>query len=309
SDAMEHINQILKKFFGDSFIYLDVSESKDGEIGYVLKRRGNNAKYLSEGEKSILALAYFLVKLEEDGFDKRNGIVIIDDPVDSQDSVFLFRTFGLLKSYLANSKQLIIMTHNYELFNLTRDWFNLKGFKRKANFYLIERSKENDQEIVSLEDLPVLLKEYKSEYQYLFSRLYQHTKEQNKLDAPLVANVARKVIEYFSAFKWACNSNDKLYDLILSRFIADDNELKKSTGEYICKFINEYSHGQEFSRDITASLFEANTIAENVINFIKYADSDHCTELLSLCDDLLGMSDDNLEEPQETDNLIEGATD
>lgn len=279
SEAIEKINEILKEYFGEAHIFLEATTGDKGEIGYIVKRGKNQAKMLSEGEKSILALVYFLIKLNEDGFDKSKGIVVVDDPVDSQDEVFLFRTFGLLKRQTKVSGQLVILTHNYNFFNLTRDWLCEKNMYADSSLLFIKCEKASGLQSIVVEDLPDLLSRYKSEYQYLFSRLYQYSEGTQSLDEPLVANIARKVLEYFSSFKWSCKSTEQFTSIVLSRFVADPNQLKKGTGDFIVKFLHEFSHGQDFSRSVAAPMLEAKPIAQNVLKFIELADKEHFDEL------------------------------
>jgi len=282
SDAEDKINVILKDFFGDSHIYLEATESEDDEVRYILKRRNKDAKHLSEGEESVLALVYFLIKLEEDGCDKENCLIIIDDPVDSQDSIFLFRTAGLVKRKLKKVGQLLVFTHNFEFFNLMRDWF-LSQHKDDSSMYLISYDREAVRQEVKIENLPELLKEYKSEYQYLFCRLYQFANDIKHLDEPLVANIARKVLEYFAGFKWSCKTTEDFTSIVHNRFIANPDQLKNGIGDFIVKFLHEYSHGQDFSRAISASMLEGKPIAQNVLKFIELADKEHYDSIKNLC--------------------------
>jgi wobble nucleotide-excising tRNase len=282
--AIEKINSIAREYFGEGEIYLEIMESANGNNGYVLKRRTKSAKYLCEGEKSILALIYFFVKLEEEGCDKSSCTVIIDDPVDSQDAIFLFRTYGLLKRQLKNAKQLVIFTHNYEFFNLLRDWFISKDQKDQSQLYFISINKANGKQELKIEDLPELLKDYKSEYQYLFSRLYLYANDRKLMDEPFVANTARKVLEYFAGFKWACKTSEEFTSIVLNKFVEGEDQLKRGVGDFIVKFVHEYSHGQDFSRPITAAMLEAKNIAKKTIEFIKLADEEHYGKLEAKCD-------------------------
>lgn len=282
NDAIEKINAILKEFFGAEHIHLEIIETDTKEIEYVLKRKDKFARHLSEGEAGVLALVYFLIKLEEDGCDKENCLIIVDDPVDSQDSIFLFRTAGLLKRQLKNAGQLILLTHNFEFFNLIRDWYLSRQMKDNSALFFISNNKTETPQEVKVENLPELLKEYKSEYQYLFSRLYRFSKNLEKLDEPLVANLARKVLEYFAGFKWACKTTESFAEIVNNRFVADKNELKKGTGDFVIKFLHEYSHGQDFSRPISASMLESKEIAKNVLEFIRLSDDDHYDRLEKL---------------------------
>jgi wobble nucleotide-excising tRNase len=283
--AAEKINIIAKEYFGEGQIYLEHNEPEGETKGYILKRRDKPAKYLSEGEKSALALIYFFIKLEEEGSEKSSCIVVIDDPVDSQDARFLFQTYGLLKRQLENVKQLIIFTHNYEFFNLLRDWLIGKRRVGDSQLYLISINNVRATRELVVENLPELLKRFKSEYQYLFSLLYLYANGKRDLEEPLVANIARKVLEYFAGFKWACKTEEEFTSTVLTRYV-DRNVFEKGIGDFIVKFVNEYSHGQEFSRPISASMFEAKKIAENTLQFIKNVDKEHFGKLAKNCDEI-----------------------
>lgn len=280
--AVDKINILLAEFFGESQLYLEPLELAGSKSGYGLRSRGKTAKRLSEGEKSVLALIYFLVKLDEAGCDKKNCVVVIDDPVDSQDSVFLFQAFGLLTRRLNDVGQAIVFTHSFEFFNLLRDWLAGPSKRDYSQLFMMTMDKTATRR-VTVADLPRLLKDHKSEYQYLFSRLHQHVNGGPKLEDPLVANVARKVLEYFSGFKWSCRTTEQFTNIVLSRFVRDQNQLRSGTGDFIVKFLHEHSHGQDFGRSIAASTFEAEAVAKNVLTFIREADKEHFDDLAGMC--------------------------
>jgi len=66
---------------------------------------------LSEGDKSTIALAFFLSKLDIDG-STGNKIVVFDDPLSSFDRNRRLYTVQLLRDLLPNVKQLIVLSHN-----------------------------------------------------------------------------------------------------------------------------------------------------------------------------------------------------
>lgn len=116
------VNQYLKSYFGRTDISLKVTP----EDTFELYRGGKSAKNLSEGEKTAISFAYFITKVEEKGSDTSKSIVYVDDPVSSLDSNHLFSTYSFVKNKLSNAHQLFISTHNYELFNLLKDWLTRK---------------------------------------------------------------------------------------------------------------------------------------------------------------------------------------
>lgn len=66
---------------------------------------------LSAGDKSTLALAFFLAQLDHDP-SKANRIVVFDDPFNSQDRSRRERTAELLKKYGKECAQLLLLSHD-----------------------------------------------------------------------------------------------------------------------------------------------------------------------------------------------------
>ncbi|HEY8657748.1 MAG TPA: AAA family ATPase [Hanamia sp.] len=100
-----------------------VGSSKEPMIKYALHINGNEIwqddniahatfKYsLSEGDKSALALAFFLTKLELDT-NIQDKIIVFDDPVSSFDLNRKSTTINKLLYFGQKAKQLFVLTHN-----------------------------------------------------------------------------------------------------------------------------------------------------------------------------------------------------
>lgn len=283
--AVEDINAVLEDFLGPDEIELEIVEEPEGKdrgssaIGYRLTSRGQPIRHLSDGEKSVVALAYFLVSLRDEDCDLEETIVVLDDPVDSQDGVFLYQTFGLLKRRLYNAGQVFVFTHNYQLFNVVRDWLCSEQFHDESALFRIKMRRGAERRVL-IEDLPRLLKDYKTEYQYLVARLEEFRENPTPEDAPVVPNIARKVVENFAAFKWSCRTSQGLLDIVHSLFIQGEGPHRTEIGEAVVKFVHEYSHGHEFDRPVTTSAMEAVDIADSVLKFIYWADQDHYESLM-----------------------------
>lgn len=203
--AVETINALLKSFLGHGELTL----ATDGE-GYRIQRRGKNAVGpLSEGEKTAVAFCYYLTKLEEDGRRKKDVIAIVDDPISSLDTKALNYAFSLLKRTLTDTSQLIVLTHNIDFMNEAKKWLYWKAYPRDdtkppvASLLFIATSVSPCGTIrsSSIGELPVLLREYDSEYQYLFSLVYLFNEGRADQFAYLMPNAMRKVFEVFLAFK------------------------------------------------------------------------------------------------------------
>lgn len=121
------INQYLQIFAP----YLEIRDFSSGYVGsskepmvkYALHINGNEIKQedspihpsfkysLSEGDKSALALSFFLTKLDLDGAIQ-NKIIVFDDPVSSFDLNRKSATINKLVEFGQRAKQLFVFTHN-----------------------------------------------------------------------------------------------------------------------------------------------------------------------------------------------------
>jgi len=80
--AVERINALLRAYLGHGEIRLEIFEE-----GYRIHRHDAVLTGpLSEGERTAIALCYFLSKLEEEGRGVSEQIIVIDDPVSSLDA-------------------------------------------------------------------------------------------------------------------------------------------------------------------------------------------------------------------------------
>lgn len=90
----------------------------DQEISFLPDQQNSAKSCLSEGDKSTIALAFFLSKLDIDP-NINDKIIIFDDPLSSFDSNRRLYTVQLIKNLLPNIEQIIVLSHNefflYEL--------------------------------------------------------------------------------------------------------------------------------------------------------------------------------------------------
>ena len=104
----ERINEYLKLYFGKGNIIIDITSDKK----YCLRRNGVRATNLSEGEKTAIAFAYFITRLDDRHTELENTVIYLDDPISSLDSNHLYNTFSVIKRKLDKCKQLFISTRN-----------------------------------------------------------------------------------------------------------------------------------------------------------------------------------------------------
>ncbi len=242
--AAEQINQYLEEFFGRKEILLELDGSNKG---YILQRDGEVANNLSEGEKNAIAFSYFIVKTQERGFNVKEAIIVIDDPISSFDSNFIYHCFSLVKSHFKYAEQLIISTHNFEFFNLVKDWFEqkIRNSNKKpipCEYYMIENMIKDDKRCASIVPLEETLRKFKSEFQFLFSRLNKFITEStlDYADFYTVGNIARRFLEMYTNFKIPTTGDLKSKVDQLETSTVSETEKDK-----VYRLIQEFSHGLE----------------------------------------------------------------
>ncbi|MGB9624669.1 MAG: AAA family ATPase [Phycisphaerae bacterium] len=161
----EELNEDLKRYLGHGELQLTIKDT-----GYSITRNGVPANMLSEGEMTAIALLYFLKSLEDRGFDKQNGVVVLDDPVSSLDANAMYLAFSLIRNRTSNVLQLFVLTHNFSFFRQVRNWLHRVS---KSCFYMLECVQSNGQRSAVLRPLDRLLQKYESEYHFLFACVYR----------------------------------------------------------------------------------------------------------------------------------------
>ena len=195
------ISKFLKQIGIDHFA-VDINEQATDEniiITYTNSQTSKNKlrNSLSEGEKTALALAYFLSKFENEvnNADLRSkSIVIIDDPVSSLDQNCLYNIANIIKKEfeLNSIEQLIVFSHNLSFLK----FFNRLYSSKKKQCFLL---RENE-----LVYLPKELNNFESPYFFMLGDICDYI--DNLLDYNTVKiylpNYMRRVLETFLAFKF-----------------------------------------------------------------------------------------------------------
>ncbi len=276
----DELNRSLLEYLGHDEIRFETKAK-----GYRILRRGNLAKRLSEGEKTAIALLYFLKSLEDKDFILKDGIVVLDDPVSSLDQNSLYNAFSFIQERTRNAAQLFVMTHSFSFFRQVRNWFKDSHRRRKkggrtAEFYSIRCSSEGNGRYSELVALDGMLRNYNSEYHYLFALIYRarNSKSNDSSDALHLPNVARRLLEIFLSF-WRPATGGSFY----SRLKNSDFSPAKITRIY--QFVSTFSHGEDFSPDSERDmsiLGESADILQDVLDFIGHESSQHYREMEKL---------------------------
>jgi len=191
------------------------------------------------------------------------------------DSNSVFQAFGFIKAEVKKAKQVFILTHNFDFFKHIKHWFK-RECKEKAEFFMIKNFfTEQNKRTAKLSPLDDLLKDYDSEYQYLFSLLYRlKTDEGNTLKEiyPL-PNVARKFMETFLSFKFPSEKNqDELFSKARKKADFDSEKI-----ETIKRFINAHSHSdidKMTSWDIS-QWSEGKQVIQDILKLVEGLDEEH----------------------------------
>lgn len=260
--ACDEINRQLETFLGRRELVLE-----DSEDGYILKRNGEIAKNLSEGEKTAIAFVYFTIHLKDRDFDMSHDIVVVDDPISSLDSNSLFQAFSFLKNAVQESAQVFIFTHNYDFLQLIINWF--RGMKKRQgakSYYMIKNNRSNGKRVAQLDGLDKLLINYNSEYQYLFKTLLDFSPDGTIDSVYHIPNIARKVLDSFLMVMIPDNSNP--YQKL------DQIDFDKNKKTAIYKFTNDQSHitGKGFDPSLVS---ESQNVIAYLLEMMKFAFPKH----------------------------------
>ena len=239
SEAVKRINMILQNSLAHSEISLKSVDDEEG-IYFEVSRNEERAYNLSEGEKSLIAFAYYITRLESlSTEEKSKTILFIDDPVSSLDENNIFYIYNLIFCLLEKKEflQYFLSTHNLDFLKYTN------RFSNKKDYYLIEKIKEaeNIPSKSYIKKLPNHLSNKVTEFVFLFEQIYRvATEDEDENNFSVFYNFpnnGRKFIETLLYFKYP-DYNTKNNDKIINYFGGGN-------APFIQRVNNEYSHGED----------------------------------------------------------------
>ncbi|MCF6309614.1 MAG: AAA family ATPase [Sulfurimonas sp.] len=245
SKGAELVNEYLEKFFGYNGFKL-VAEDETTGIKYKIIRDGVEAKNLSEGECSLVSFCYFIAKIKdklEDEVNPNSLILYIDDPISSLDNNHIFFIFSLIESIITKPKkykQLFISTHNLDFLKYIK---RLTSLNDETSHFIMEMEQKQNNKRSVLRLMPKHLKDYTTEFNYLFNEIYKLYKEVNGERSRQIENTynqfynipnnIRKFLEYYLFYKYP-NTNSPLDNL--------DKLFNDNVPSLLNRVVNEYSH-------------------------------------------------------------------
>ena len=271
----DELNDDLERYLGHRELTIGVRDT-----GYAVMRGGSLATSLSDGERTALALLYFLKTLGDRRFEAERGVVVLDDPVSSLDANAMYLALGYIRDRAQTAGQLFVLTHNFSFFRQVRNWFHhLPGQnsrdmdRRPARFYMLREVTPAEARRTTVSRLDPLLEEYESEYHYLFSLIYREARRvstKSLESSYYLPNVARRLLEAFLAFRLPHISGD-LWKKLQSTKLEGPRRIR------VLRFVHTHSHGDSVDdpeHDPTI-LGEAKSVLADLLELIEVEDPEH----------------------------------
>ena len=268
-----------------------VEIEEDGVRSKVFRvMRGDNQAFnLSEGECNLIAFCYFLATLSGPELQNDKPIIWIDDPISSLDSNHVYFVYAMIRGVILNGKryaQLFVSTHNLDFFRYLRhvaDWtVKSNGDEQKipCEWFFVHNTGDGP----TISPLPSYLKNYITEFSYLFSRIYDAAES-----APTAAdyekltygfgNAARRFLEIYLYFKFPNDRADARTE--------HTTRMVSVFGDHVRAFmvdrvINEMSHEPgAFERTMRpVDSEEIHEVAQEILKRIRAKDRTQYDELL-----------------------------
>lgn len=280
--ACDDINKKLEIFLGRKEISFRIEDKE-----YLIERHNKPAKNLSEGERTAIALIYFLTSLNEEGFNLTESIIFIDDPVSSLDSSAMTQAFAFIKSEIKDAEQIFISTHNYQFFKKVQSWIGKPNGKPNDNakFYMIKNFMNPDKtRNAKIEKIDNLITKYNSEYQYMFSLIYNYSQNENNREMeewyPL-PNIARKFMESFLSFMVP---SERFFIDQLREVFSKNSSISSTKKERIESFLNAKSH--TFPEGMIGfdldNFCEIKEVLKDILTVVENVNNEHYKQLCSI---------------------------
>ena len=295
--AAQKVSELLVKHFGNGSLSLepetvigpiivgDAEESEKPRTKFVVKRGGEYAKNLSEGEKSLISFCYFIAQMDDElkGPNASNLVVFIDDPISSLDSSHIFFMYSLIDTVIAAPKkygQLFISTHNLEFLKFLKR-LKLPGNvnNKSVEHYVVEKQRKGDDEYkCEIKMMPDYLRDYVTEYNFLFQQVYD-------IARPIGGKKEEKYKHIYSQYYNVGNNMRKFLECYLFYRFPDSDEptvdhlddlFEGNERSEVNRVINEYSHLAWAERGLKViDVPEIEKAAKLIMKALKAKDPSH----------------------------------
>jgi cation transport ATPase len=203
---VENINKKIKHYTSFELVHKEDAEGKGFYSVKCLRTdKDRDITQISTGEKNIIALLYFIEKLNEiNEVRTRNKLIIFDDPMNSNDDTMQYLIIEELTNLIKNlnkNDKFIVMTHNIHFY------INLKYKKENYNnntfIRLVSDSKKTKINYIKNkdEDFKTSYKSLWNEISILFALPYCDTNPE------ILLNPIRRIIETYVNFNGLVQSD------------------------------------------------------------------------------------------------------
>lgn len=203
---VENINKKIKHYTSFELVHKEDAEGKGFYSVKCLRTdKDRDITQISTGEKNIIALLYFIEKLNEiNEVRARNKLIIFDDPMNSNDDTMQYLIIEELTNLIKNlnkNDKFIVMTHNIHFY------INLKYKKENYNnntfIRLVSDSKKTKINYIKNkdEDFKTSYKSLWNEISILFALPYCDTNPE------ILLNPIRRIIETYVNFNGLVQSD------------------------------------------------------------------------------------------------------
>ncbi len=285
----EEMNDRLDSMLGNGAVQIRVVPDGGFDRFQLIRKNGEVAKNLSDGERTAVAFAYFLTKLKELKAEQfKQTIIYIDDPISSLDSNHIFQVTAAIKeiffskssegAWTTNCKQFFLSTHNFQFFSLIRELEPKKS--EKAALYFIRKINATQS---MLSNMPTSLCKYSSEYHFLFETIYKFHKASDKSSHDLLMllpNAVRRFTELYTYSRIPC-STDYSVDRRAEALFGPE------PAKRILKMLHYFSHANDFERIVGNNelIFDMEHAINDLLSIIQTKDPLHWEALVQAVSD------------------------
>ena len=203
---MDNINKKIKNYTSFELVH---KEEEEGKGYYNVKCLRTDVdrdiNQVSTGEKNIIALLYFIEKLNEvNELETRDKLIVFDDPMNSNDDTMQYLIIEELTNLMRNlgkNDKFIIMTHNVHFYiNLK---YRKENYKNNTFIRLISDSKKTKIKYIKNkdEDFETSYKSLWNEINILFNLPYCDT------HPAILLNPIRRIVETYTNFNGIVQTN------------------------------------------------------------------------------------------------------
>lgn len=202
---VDNINKKIKNYTSFELVHKEDTEGKGFySVKCLRTNEDRDITQISTGEKNIIALLYFIEKLNEiNEVETINKLIVFDDPMNSNDDTMQYLIIeelqNLMGELLKNKRndKIILMTHNVHFYiNVKYDFDRRKNdYEKNNNFIrLISDTKKTKIKYIKNKD-----EDFKTNYE----SLWHETKILSTLsscDPAILLNPIRRIVETYTKF-------------------------------------------------------------------------------------------------------------